>query len=212
MQEHLAAEAPEDSRRVFGDAVEGADMNSDQESRVPSPPLCFYESPHLDGGTHLYALASQTYPRLFKTGSGRNPWERLQSEDRKHKGRLRLYLVGIWWNEGFLEHLARKHLSETPPAELDIQGTEYRMTNLNEIKEATESARLQHRALSARTHVPTRDDDAEVECKRRRMHLQVCREEFEFYKEKRDYDIEASKKELAVEEQRLALQQRQTSS
>ena len=92
------------------------------------------------------------------------------------------------------------------------------MTNLKEIKEAADAARLQHRPLM-QTGAPNRDDDAEAECKQRRLHLQFCREEFEFYKQKRDYDfelhqrerkfnIEALKKELAVEEQGFAFEQR----
>ena len=93
-------------------------------------------------------VGSRTHPRLFKTGSGKNPWERLESEDNKHKGHLKLYILAIRWQEGCLEHLARKHLLEMPPDELGIQGIEYRMTNPKDILDAINSARRQYRALS----------------------------------------------------------------
>ena len=172
--------------RLFGETVES-------ESRVPPPPQEFHEAPQLEGAAHLYALASQVHPRLFKTGSSKDPWERLQSEDRKHQGRLKLALVAVWWHEAHLEHLARRHLLEMPAEELAIQGTEYRMTSLKEIKDATDAARLRYRGLAnPRPQGP--DEETEARCKRRRLCLQVRREEFEM-----------ARMELALDEQRLAL-------
>ena len=178
--------------RIFGETVE-------QESRVPPPPQEFHEAPHLEGGVHLYALGSQAHPRLFKTGSGKDPWERLQSEERKHKGSLKLFVVAVWWQEGHLEHLARRYLLEMPTDELAIQGTEYRMTSLREIKDATNRARLQYRTL-ANTRPRGPDEETEAQCKRRRLCLQVRREEFEM-----------AQKELALEEQRFDLEKRRSS-
>ena len=201
-QEHLSEKQPDHPLRVYGETVE-------QESRVPPPPQEFNESPHLEGGVHLYALGSRAHPRLFKTGSGKDPWVRLQSEERKHKGSLQLSVVAIWWHEGHLEHLARRYLLEMPTDELAIQGTEYRMTSLREIKDATDAARLQHRALT-NTGVQA-DEETEAQCKRRRLCLQVCREEFELEKEKRDYELEMSEKELGIEEKRFDLEKRKSS-
>ena len=67
----------------------------------------------------------------------------MEAEERKHKGRLDLCMLAIWWNEAVLEHAARKHLKVLPPEDLEIQGTEYRMTNLDEIIKATNIAREQ---------------------------------------------------------------------
>jgi hypothetical protein len=227
-QEQLAEKQPDHPARVFGETVE-------RESRVPPPWQEFNGAPNLKEVPHLYALGSRVYPRLFKTGSGKNPWERLDSEERKHKGQLKLYMSAIWWNEGHLEHLARKHLHEMPPAELGIQGTEYRMTNPKEIQDATDAGRQQHRALSHTCPHDT-DDEAEKECKRRRLHVQLCKEEFELHQQvhdynsesqrrdfelqrrdfelhkmKRTFDIEMAQKELAFEEKRFESEKRKSS-
>ena len=106
-----------------------------------------------------YALASRAHKRLFKTGSGKDPWERLRSEERKHEGLLDLYVAGIWWNEGHLEHAARAYLREMPPEELGVRGTEYRMTSFAEICDATCLARRQLEAA----HPVQSEQEAEVE-------------------------------------------------
>ena len=69
-----------------------------------------------------------------------------------------------------------------PPEELAVQGTEYRMTSPQEIKDATDAARRRHRALSS-TRGRDPDEEVEAECKRRRLCLQVSREEFELENE-----------------------------
>ena len=182
--------------RFFGETVEH------EESRVPPAPLEFREAAHLEGGTHLYALGSKLHSRLFKTGSGKDPWERLRSEDRKHKGRLNLYLLSIWWNEGHLEHLARRHLDEHPPAELDIQGTEYRMTSQKEIKDATDAARRQYIALACARASDVRDEE-EVAMKRRRIHLQLSWEELELDERR----CSLTERKFALEKETFALEQ-----
>lgn len=174
------------------------------------PPLWqeFNEAPHLEGGSHLYALGSHVHPRLFKTGSGKDPFERLQSEERKHRGRLQLFLAAIWWHEGHLEHLARRYLRERPASELAIQGIEYRMTCVNEIKEATDAARQRYRAQS---RARATGDSEEAQYKRRRLNLQLLKEEFAQEKTKRDYELAMLQRELAVEEQSFDLEKRRSS-
>ena len=54
------------------------------------------------------------------------------------------------------------------------------------------------------------DDEVEAECKRRRLCLQVSREEFELEKEKVSFDLERAQKELAIEEQRCELEKRKS--
>ena len=207
-QEHLAREDPEHPARVFGEAV---------ESRVPPAPLQFHEAPELEGGTHLYALRSQAYPRLFKTGSGKDPFERLFSEERKHNGRLRLYLQAIFWNEGHLEFLARRHLCETPPEEWAIQGTEYRLTSEQEIQEATALARGQHALMKQR---PVENDD-DRQAKRQRTRLELEKDEFMLHKARVDFMMpeerahELRKKQIEImlpEERTHELQERRASS
>jgi len=186
--------------RIFGETVE-------HESRVPPPPQEFHEAPQLEGAAHLYALGSQAHPRLFKTGSGKDPWERLRSENRKHNGKLRLYIAAVWYNEAHLEHFARSFLFEMPPDELAVEGTEYRMTSLREIQDATDAARLRYKALT-RPHVRNPDEEVEAECKRRRLCLQVAREEFELEKARRSYSLEMAQREFALEEQKFDLEKR----
>jgi hypothetical protein len=151
--------------RLFGETVE-------HESRVPAAPLEFHEAPHLEGGSHLYALESTIHPRLFKTGSGKDPWERLRAEEQKHEGRLGLCIVAIWWNEAHLEPFARRHLKEFPPKELGIKGTEYRMTSQKEIKDATDLARQQCNA------------EEERQSKRRKLDIEFAAQEFELEQKK----------------------------
>jgi hypothetical protein len=190
-------ELPEEhSARLFGETVE-------QESRVPAPPQEFHNAPHLEGAAHLYALGSRTIPNLFKTGSGKDPWERLQSEERKHKGRFDLILVAIWWNEGELEHLARKYLRELPSADLYVQGTEYRMTSLDDIQKATDNARLRFRALTS-----LKVDEEPPDMKRRRLEVAVATEELDL--EMRKLDVE--ERRLRLEKERFNFEQQRIAS
>ena len=228
-QKHLAATAPDDPHRVFGQAVE-EDVGEahESESRAPPPWAEYNHAPHLKGASHLYALGSRTHRRLFKTGSAKNPWERLESEERKHKGQLKLFVSAVWWSEGHLEHLARRHLRELPPEDLGIQGTEYRMTSPTEIREATDAARRQHRALTTRGADEDVAEDASwvTDGKRRRFHLQVYEDEFnlhqraqdytfqshsrdfELHKKRCDYDMDLAHRQVELEEKRLGLEER----
>ena len=98
-QEHLAQEQPDHPARIFGEAV---------ESRVPPSPICFNEAPRMRGASHHYILRSQAYPGLFKTGSSKDPQQRLQSEERRHSGQLKLVL------HGYLVQRGRAGTSGTP--------------------------------------------------------------------------------------------------
>ena len=187
--------------RLFGETVEC-------ESRVPTAPLEFREAPHLEGAAHLYALGSAAHPRLYKTGSGKNPYDRLDREEKKHGRRLQLYLVAIWYNEGHLEHLARRHLKELPPSELGVIGTEYRMTTHVEIKDATDAARQQLRGLGGTYEEEHAFKRRRVEIQLRNSELELAKAEFELQKAKDTHEMDMAYRACELEERKAALSSR----
>jgi hypothetical protein len=194
-QQRLAREDPEHPVRLFGEAV---------ESRVPAPPIQHHRAPELKGAAHHYALRSEAYPGLWKTGSSKDPFARLESEERKHQGRLRLSLFAIWFNEGPLEFFARRHLKEMPPADWAVQGTEYRITTAEDIERAMDLARAQHVCQA-------QPDEDEREWKRRRTDLELKREELELDRGRLELDRGRMLLEKGIVEDtaRLELQEKQ---
>ena len=190
-QEHLAREEPDNPARIFGEDV---------ESQLSSP-LLYDKAPELKGATHHYALRSTAFPGLFKTGSSKDPYKRLQNEERKHQDRLKLTLYAIWRNEGGLEFLARRHLKELPPEAWGILGTEYRITTPSEIEKAMDLAREQYN----RSLPKPREEEEDPALKRRRLSLDLDREEYEIKKNNLDLEYEMKKKNLALDKDELEL-------
>lgn len=199
VQEHLKEVDPTDWRRAFGEAVECASTElAPSPPPAPFEPLAeFHEAGHLVGARHHYAFQSQTYVTLWKSGSSDDPWRRAKEEDRKHGGRLKLQVRAIWWNEAYLEHAARERLKRMPPPEMDVKGTEYRITSLDEIVEAMNAARKQTRALADANSTRVDEAGEEREFKRRRTEVEVATLEMELKRAEQELELGKRDRELA---------------
>jgi len=214
-QQALQQEGSEAPESAFGEYV--------RSTRPPEPIVVLRSLPADGTGDYdckHYVLASTKYPNLFKTGSTKkNVDERLRKIRSDQPSDLGLYIYAVHHHEGIFEYQVRVKLDtwgyQKPPAEWGTKGVEFRVGPLQGILEAIDAVKKEHDArMEARNQVRSEDDrDAETEaqCKRRRMCLQVRREEFELAQKERSYKLDMAQKELALEEQRFDLEKRRAS-
>ncbi len=191
-----------------------------ESRRPPPPPQDVWRTPAPQGvgdyDLKHYVLGSFSYPDMCKTGrTTKRMDERLREINSQQSKDLGLYVILVYHHEGALEHRVRCKLDAwgygRPPVEYGVNGSEFRIVCVDTVKAAVDEVRQECERASPNMCPQSLDEKTEAWCKRRRLCLQVRREEFELEKAKRDYELEMAKRELALEEQSFDLAKRRSS-
>jgi hypothetical protein len=192
----------------------------------PPPPLDIWRTPVPQGvgdyDNKHYILGSLTHPDMYKTGhTAKLMDERLKEIIRDQPQELGLYVSVVYHYEGCLENRVRLKLDSwgcrPPPTEYGIKGTEFRIASKEMIIAAMDEVK---RECDANQHGTPGEYEEEKAFKRRRLCLEVSREEFEFEERKftlkraRDnpelaihqYKLQVQKEELELEKQKFELE------